>query len=251
MTKIISNKEFYNALAGDYDDMISFDKAVSRKTEILKNFIDQNTKFAADIGCGSGVDSIAFFKLNMNVDAFDPSVEMLNAAKANSMKMGSNISVHNYGADKIPDEFNNKFDLVVSLGNTFANIPETVFLNSLKRCYEIIKTGGRLVLQILNYKKIIENKERIINVTESEEKIFIRFYDFYTEQIVFNILTLNKKTLTERKLSSTQIYPYFVDNFESSLTTVGFNQIKIFSDLKQSEYLESESANLVILAEKT
>jgi len=248
--KIISNTEFYNELAGDYDEMISFEKAVERKQNLLKNYIDQNTKFVADIGCGTGVDSIVFSKLGLNVDAFDSSVQMLNIAETNSKKMNSNVVIHNYQADKIPDEFNNKFDLVVSLGNTFSNIPYDIFPNSLKRYYEILKTGGRLLLQVLNYKKIIENKERIINVNESGDKIFIRFYDFYDEQIVFNILTLNKKNLAERKLFSTKIYPYFIDNFESGLTTVGFSQIKFFGDLKLSQYLESQSTNLVILAKK-
>lgn len=251
MEKIVSNKVFYDELAGDYDEMISFDKAVERKQNILKNFIEKDTKSVADIGCGSGVDSIAFSKLNMNVYAFDPSSEMLKIAETNSKKMNSSIAIHNYQADKIPDEFNNKFDLVVSLGNTISNIPDVLFPNSLKRCYEILKTGGRLLLQVLNYKKIIENKERIINVSESEEKIFIRFYDFYDEQIVFNILTLNKKNLSDRKLYSTQIYPYFLDNFESRLTRVGFDQIKFFADLKLSEYGENQSVNLVILAKKS
>ena len=251
MDKIISNKEFYNKLAPDYDEVISFDKAVEKKQNILKNFIEKETKYVADIGCGTGVDSIVFSKLKMNVDAFDPSIEMLNVAKANSKKMNSNIVIHNYQADKIPDEFNNKFDLVVSLGNTYSNIPENTFLDSLKKCYEILKTGGRLLLQVLNYKKIIENNERIINVNESDDKIFIRFYDFYNEQIVFNILTLNKKDLAERKLISTKIYPYFVDNFESGLTNTGFSQIRFYGDLNLSEYLESQSSNLVILAKKS
>ena len=250
MGKIISNKVFYDELAGDYDDMISFNKAIEKKKNILKNFIDPNTRNIADIGCGTGLDSIIFSKLNMNVDAFDPSGEMLNIAKINSKKMNSSIEIYNYQTDKIPDEFNNKFDLVVSLGNTFSNIPDDLLPNSLKRCYEILKTEGRLLLQVLNYKKIIENRERIINVNENEDKIFIRFYDFYEEQIVFNILTLNKKNLSERKLCSTKIYPYFVNNFESGLTRAGFSQIRFYGDLSLSEYLESQSANLVILSEK-
>ena len=250
MAKIISNTDFYNELAGDYDDMISFNKAVEKKKNILKNFIDRNTRNVADVGCGSGVDSIAFSNLNMNVDAFDPSIEMIKIAETNSKKMNSKIVTHNYQADKIPNEFNNKFDLVISLGNTFSNIPNDLFPNSLKRCYEILKTEGRVVIQILNYKKIIENKERIINVTESENKIFVRFYDFYEEQIVFNILTLNKKNLSERKLCSTQIYPYLIDNFKKGLSAAGFSQVKFFGDLKLSEYLESQSSNLVIIAIK-
>ncbi len=43
----------------NYDEMISFEKAVENKKKLLKNFIKPEMKYAADLGCGSGVDSIA------------------------------------------------------------------------------------------------------------------------------------------------------------------------------------------------
>ncbi len=59
MEKILPNEVFYDELASDYDDMISFKKTVEKKKNLLKNFVTDEMKSAADIGCGSGVDSIS------------------------------------------------------------------------------------------------------------------------------------------------------------------------------------------------
>ena len=175
MEKILPNNVFYDELASDYDNMISFEKAVEIKKKLFINFVADEMKSAADIGCGSGVDSISLSSLGLKVTSFDPSSEMLKSAKANADRTKAKIDFHNYSADNIPTEFNNNFDLVVSLGNTFANIPPEEFSSSLKRCYQILKPNGHLLIQVLNYEKILAEKQRIVNITAGEKDIS---YDF-------------------------------------------------------------------------
>ena len=59
MDKLLAKNTFYDELASEYDEMISFETAIDKKKILLQTFINQNSKNAADIGCGSGVDSIA------------------------------------------------------------------------------------------------------------------------------------------------------------------------------------------------
>ena len=151
MKNILPNKAFYDELASDYDDMISFENAVEKKKKLLKNFLTSEMKSAADIGCGSGVDSIALSLSGLKVTAFDHSSEMLKIAEANAARMNAKIELHNYSADNIPVEFNSQFDLVVSLGNTFANISKDKFIDSLKTCQDLLKPKGQLLIQVLNY----------------------------------------------------------------------------------------------------
>jgi len=250
MEKILPNNIFYDELASDYDNMISFEKAVEIKKKLLKNFVTAEMKSAADIGCGSGIDSISLSSLGLKVNSFDPSTEMLKIAKANSERMNVKIEFHNYTADNIPAELNGQFDLVVSLGNTFANVPEERFLKSLKRCYDILKPNGKFFLQVLNYKKIISEQERIVNINEAEDKYLVRFYDFLDEYLVFNILTFSKAKTSENKLISTQIYPHTVKNFESGLERAGFCTVQFYSDFQLSPFKAEQSKDLVILASR-
>lgn len=248
MEKNLPNKVFYDELASDYDNMISFEKAVENKKKLFKNFIKPEMKFAADIGCGSGVDSIALSSLGLTATAFDPSIEMLKKAEVNSKKMKVKVEYHNYTADNIPKDFDERFDLVVSLGNTFANIPVENFVDSLKRCCDILRPNGQLLIQVLNYEKILADKQRIVNITEKADKYFIRFYDFVDEQIIFNILTFSKANPSESKLISTKIYPYSSEFLSSELRKAGFRSTNFYSNLELSPFSKEKSKDLVIWA---
>ena len=250
MKNILPNKAFYDELASDYDDMISFENAVEKKKKLLKNFLTSEMKSAADIGCGSGVDSIALSLSGLKVTAFDHSSEMLKIAEANAARMNAKIELHNYSADNIPVEFNSQFDLVVSLGNTFANISKDKFIDSLKTCQDLLKPNGQLLIQVLNYKKIILENQRIVNITEGKDNYFIRFYDFLDEYILFNILTFTKTDPTQYKLISTKIYPHSVENFMSGLELAGFGSFQFYSNFELSSFKMEQSKDLVVRAIK-
>lgn len=249
MVKILSNTDFYNEIASGYDDMVSFGKLIEKKSKDLAGFIDDKIKSAADIGCGTGVDSIALSLSGLKVTAFDPSSEMISVAKTNAAIYDSQINFYISSSDEIPKEFNDQFDLVVSLGNTFANIPSNKFAESIQRCYRILKPGGRLLVQILNYANILNNEKRIVNIREGKDNYFIRFYDFYNEYLVFNILTFSKLKPSEQSLISTKLFPHSRADFDRELLKTGFYSIQFFSDLGLSDF-NVESKDLIVSAWK-
>lgn len=251
MQTLIDNINFYNELAEDYDSMISFGNSVENKKKLLKSFIHPETKYAADIGCGTGADSISLALNGLKVTAFDPSTEMLRQAEINASNFNVKIDFQNFSAETISKKYNNTFDLIVSLGNTFANIPKESFIDSLKKCSEIIKSKGKLLIQILNYEKILKEKKRIISLKKGEGKYFIRFNDFLDENLVFNLLKFDEQNPSDYKLISTKVYPYVAEDFISELGKIGLTTIELFSNLAQSKYIKTNSDNLIILAIKS
>jgi len=225
---MLSNKDFYDNFAEDYSKMISFDNAIEKRKSLLNNIVQPKIKIAADLGCGTGIDSAAMAQLGLAVTGFDPSGEMIKQAKSNAGKASLKIDFENCGISKIPAAFNQKFELVISLGNTFANIERVSFQSSLKRCYDLLKGQGNLFIQVLNYKMILKEKNRIVNITESKEHFFIRFYDFIKDEIKFNILKFSKADPKVNKLITTTVYPYTAKDFNNSLLEAGFESVKIF-----------------------
>ncbi len=148
-----------------------------------------------------GVDSISLSQLGLNVTSFDPSLEMINTARTNSEKHNCKIDFHNFSANEIPKTFYNKFDLVVSLGNTFANIPFTKIEKSVAKLFKLLKKDGRVLIQILNYEKILREKERIVNITKKDDEYFIRFYDFGKKDLTFNILKFNADQTSQERIN--------------------------------------------------
>ena len=247
---MLSNKEFYDNFAEDYSEMISFDNAIEKRRSLLNNIVQPKMKYAADLGCGTGIDSATLTQLGLAVTGFDPSSEMIKQAKNNAGNKNLEIDFANHGITEIPTAFNQKFDLAISLGNTFANIERESFQSSINKCYDLLKEQGSIFIQVLNYKMILKEKKRIVNITESEEHFFIRFYDFIKDEIKFNILKFSKTNPKENNLITTTIHPYTSKDFNNSLLDAGFRSVKIYSDLNRNEFDENRSKDLFIEAVK-
>lgn len=250
MNNLETKENFYDSISSFYDDMINFEKALEIRKSAFKKLIPEGSNFAADLGCGSGLDSIALSLNGLNVSAFDLSPEMIKHAKMNAKKFNVEIDFNNSSTAQIPNSFNNKYSFVVSMGNTFANFNYAAFQQTIKVISSLLIENGQAVIQILNYHQILQVKERIINITESSEKYFVRFYDFVNEEIWFNILSFSKSKTNERKLVTTPIYPYYKKDFSDELLKNNFRNIQFFSSLNKEPFDETTSKDLLIIAQK-
>lgn len=245
-----SSTDFYNDISAFYDEMVGFSSALQRRKDLLKKFITDKTSSAADLGCGTGIDSIALSMNGLRVTGFDISEEMIKKAKSNAKKSRVKIPFIKSGIDKIPVMFYNKFDLVVSLGNSLANLDEKMLIAGVPKMHKLLKQEGLLVVQILNYTRILKDKERIVNINEGGDSIIIRFYDFLPTKLNFNILKINKNDYSKRELNTTSIYPYDKKTFLSLLKKNGFRKIKFYGSLDLKPFDKFTSNDLVIIAEK-
>ncbi len=247
---MLDNQEFFDELSVQYDSMIPFEKAIKRKEELFQNLIKGTSKTVADLGCGTGSDSLALTSLGNKVTSFDPSAQMLNKARINAKSSGLDFDSYQFGVSQIPDEFNGKYDEVISFCNSFANIPTDEFDSSVCKCFSLLREKGKLYIQILNYEKILLEKKKIVSITTGEEKYFVRFYDFNENHIVFNILQFDKAKPADHQLISTKIYPYSTDDFTMALKKAGFKTINYFGSFNFTPFDPQTSNDLIITAVK-
>ncbi len=248
--KVKSNENFFDEISVFYDEMVNLNSAFERRKNVLSNLISSEIKNVADLGCGSGLDSISLANLGFKVEAFDLSAKMISRAKQNAKNAGVKVKFHKSSLDKIPTEFKNKFDAAVSLGNTLANLDKKKLALAVKNASKILNDKGIFLVQILNYSGIISANERIININENDSKMFVRFYDFYPEHLNFNVLTVNKNNLKEKELYTTKLFAHTKKEFEEILKKNGFTKIKFFGGFNKSKFEPKKSKDLVILAEK-
>jgi ubiquinone/menaquinone biosynthesis C-methylase UbiE len=245
-----SAQNFYNTLSADYDSMINFDASILKRKEALKNFISAEDETAADLGCGSGLDSIALSQLGLKVTGFDISEDMINAAAGNAARYKADAEFHAFPMNHIPKQFNNKFSLAVSLGNSIANIEKKKLIPSLARMHSVLKPGGHILIQILNYERILAAKERIVGITQKENSTFIRFYDFEKERTFFNILKIEKTEKIQHALITTEIFPYKSAALIKLVKDAGFKKVQKYGGLNRSDYIAGQSPDLVLSAYK-
>lgn len=138
---------------------------------LISEFVEPNLhKTALDVGCGSGILSIALAKLNIDVDSCDTDKQATEATLTNAKK--NNVKLNKIWTGSITDT-NKKYNLII------ANIIADVILVLSKDLKNALEKNGYLIISgILNkYKdqilKEFSNLELIKNLTKGEWESFI------------------------------------------------------------------------------
>lgn len=247
---MLKSEDFYDYLSADYDGMINYDEALKKRQRALVPFISRLAGRAADLGCGTGIDSIALALNGFQVEGFDNSSGMLKKAKINAKRYGVKINFHKFSLDAIPESYYGRYAFITSLGNTLANLNPGNLNKVFNIISKLLTKGGRVLIQILNYDRILKEKERIVSITEYEDSIFVRFYDFPDNNVNFNILQFDRTNYRNKKLITTRLYPYCSDYIFSKLKESGISKLELFGDLEKSSYNQFTSKDIVIMGEK-
>ncbi len=246
--KVLDTGEFYNKIAPKYLGLTN--KSNSRKKKLLTHFIKPNAKTAADIGCGAGNDSIIIDSYGLKVTGFDVSEEMISVAKINAQNNNSIITFINESSAKISEKYFGRFDFILSIGNTFANLSTYDLNRTIEKMYLMLDDGGTVLIHILNYELITNQDNRIVNITEDNERTYVRFYDFEKNFWNFNIMHYSNNNKSDRELITTKIYPHFPNSVITKMENAGFMKIQKFEDLEKNRFNIETSKDLYILAEK-
>lgn len=246
--KNISPKEFYDEISPFYDHMTSFKNRVEKEKETFQKWL-QHLSFHSvlDVGCGSGIHSIAMSLLEKKVIGMDLSYSLLEKAWHNSMEYQFQIPFIQGSMTQIPFTSSAQFDCILCLGNTLPHLLDKKDVSLFfQQSLAILAPKGFLALQLLNYEKILSEKERIINIRRINDCTIIRFYDFWEDNLGFNILKIEENN--QYQLYSTVLYPYTSEEIIKLLSEAGFSHYSIYGDMQWNEFDPAVSKNVVILA---
>lgn len=240
-----NNTSFFDETSEFYDSMIDSNRAIDRKIKLFSK-LKVKYEIVADLGCGSGIDSMALSECNNAVDAFDPSPKMIKLAEKTALENTFEINFHNFAIEDIPKQFDEKYSFICSLGNTIANIDPKNLTQSFQKIKNILKPNGRALIHILNFNLILSKKERILNITETGNTNFIRFYDFVDDHIVFNILKFTKDNPKKYKLISTKLFPHTSESILRKLNTANFSSVDFYGSFNFEMFDIANSKDLLI-----
>jgi glycine/sarcosine N-methyltransferase len=245
---------FYDALADDYDAMTLFDERFAKEVPAFRELVRQYAVTSAlDAGCGTGFHSILLASLGVQVTGIDVSEEMV-------LKAGENARIRGVAPRFVRSEFasvslrtTSPVDAVFCLGNSLAHLTAGSDLTESLRAFSgILKPGGHLIIQLLNYQKILAERKRIINVRQTADALFVRFYDFGDPLITFNILKITNlsggpshilESVKLRPLQSTQLTPHLI--------STGFEPVSAYGSIALDAFDPAKSADLVLVARKS
>jgi len=245
---------FYKALSPDYDRMTRFGDRLRAEQDMLSQWLKRYPfKSVVDVACGTGLHSIALKKLGVEVVGVDNSPEMLKQAEQNARLQNVAIKWLAAPMQNLKKYLKQSFDGLLCLGNSLPHLlSEEDLRRTLESFFALLNDGGRVVIQILNYSRILRDQERIVHISQEGDKQFIRFYDFIDPLIRFNLLTIHwQQQKASHQLISTELYPYRREELEKTLQQAGFTNLEYFGNMQFAPYDDRQSTNLVMVAEKT
>jgi 2-polyprenyl-3-methyl-5-hydroxy-6-metoxy-1,4-benzoquinol methylase len=231
--------------------MIDFEKRFLNEKSVITAIASKyNIRSAVDAGCGTGFYSLLLAWLGVKVTAADVSSEMISRLKQHATEMKLNVEIVLSDFQHLADVVHQKVDAVFCLGNTLPHLlSNDDLLESLRGFKSLLNSNGILILQLLNYQKIMKQQVRIQNVKERGGKTFVRFYDYQNNTIAFNILTLERNgNQIVHHLQTTTLNPLTSSHLTEQLTTAGFKQVVHHGSLSLEPFDEVASHDLVIVA---
>ncbi len=244
---------FYDRLAPDYDDMTGFGNRFVQEKPFFRLLVENHhIATALDAGCGTGFHSLLLAQLGVRVTAVDISGEMLERLERHGREMKLDITRARSDFSGVRKVAPGPFDAVFCMGNTIPHLlSEADIRKALADFAAILRPGGMLTLQMLNYDRILATRERIQGARESNGVTYVRFYDFDDNRglVLFNILRLETKDdkLTAG-LITVPLLPVTGARIMSMLEECGYQGIKTFGSIAKDPFDTAVSKDLVILA---
>jgi glycine/sarcosine N-methyltransferase len=245
--------DFYEQLSGCYDRMTRFEARLQAEEPILQLWLERHRiERALDAACGTGVHAILLALKGVRTAGADISMAMLDRAREHATRLGADVRWLQAPLQELSGHFSETFDAVFCLGNSIPHLLEDSDLERAVGSFtDLIRPGGLLLLQLLNYHRILQEQERIVAIQRSPDVEFIRFYDFLGERLRFNVLTIEGNAeRPHHQLHGTILRPYRSDELVPALKAGGFDRTEIFGDMRRSPFEPERSANLVIAALK-
>lgn len=254
-------KERYAVFIGRYYDMmVNWEKRLGYEFPILFNlFKKYNIHSVLDLGVWTGEYTINLAKKGLNrginkILGLDHNSVMIEMCEKKKEKLPADIrknikfmltSFKNLSKN-IPD----KYDVAICMGNALPYIPLDV-ANLFKEVSSMLREkNGLLVLQILNFDKIIKTKKRLLNFTiqkskedEHKEHLAMEFFDMVEDGCVLHHVVVfdsdGKNWIYKGTTTIPICYPS-KDEIEKALKEAGFNNISFSGSMGeyQGEYGE-------------
>lgn len=245
--------DFYESLAPDYDRMTRTRERFQTEEALLRAFIDPaRHKNALDLACGTGLHAITLARMGLSVTAVDNSAAMLRKARANADETGSRIEWAETSMENAHPFLNRSFDAILCLGNS---LPHLLTPEARQKAFEgfgrLTAPGGILLLQLLNYSRVLERRERVVAVNREGGREFVRFYDFEEKLLTFNLLTIDEQQgRLSHELRSTLLYPLEWRETLERISPLGLERPKVYGGLDRSPFDPKSSKNLVVAARR-
>lgn len=237
---------FYESIADYYDHIFPLNPA---QPDYVKNdHLDISEKKLLDVGCGTGSLSIALAPHFKEVTAIDPDKSMLDLAITKAGKDHPNLAFHPWGMLEIESKFRpGQFDTILCFGNTLVHLgSEEEILDFLRQAKQILKPGGKLLLQIIHYDRIFDRKLTALPTIENDAVKFARNYYYPEDENSLDFETiLSIKESGNVIRNNLRLLPIRSKRLRELIAQAGFSDAMAYGSFKKDAFSNDSIAFIV------
>ena len=238
---------FYKSIAEVYNKIFPLNPGQVAFTN--RTFTQTGDISLLDIGCGTGSLSLALsatFKTVVGIDLDETMLEKAKIAEEDS----THLEFIRLDMLEIDTRFDpGTFDGIVCFGNTLVHLSSLEQISLFfGKCYRLLTPKGKLLIQIINYDRILDQKINWLPTLETDDIQFIRNYHYHSGKHRIDFETMLTIKATNQVIRNrVPLIPVRKSEIEAALMDAGFSNLNFFGNFK-GEALRSDSIPMVIEA---
>ena len=243
----------------EYRRVIAWEARIKREGPFLTETLERAPERSVlDVGCGTGEHTAFFARLGARSLGIDRSEKMIARAKDHEARAEGRFLLGDVTcAPELCKEA--PFGLALCLGNMLPHITEDATLEAfLQAVGGALLPRGLLVLQILNYQRILDQGIRHLPVNfrqgdGEEELVFLRLIQpVSSRRILLFPTTLSvdaekSEPVSLRRTRRVELRPWTAGQLVPAFEGAGF-QVELYGDLEGGGFVDQESHDLVMVA---
>lgn len=239
--------DFYTTLSKFYDLVFP---AGEPQLQFFKQLVDsEGFTSALDLACGTGTYTLEFARWGLQAKGLDLSEEMIAQARHKAEAEGLTVEYQVGDMSQLPETLDN-YDLVICIGNSLVHLLSTAEINkALQSFAQALKPKGKLVLQIVNYDRILDQQLAGLPLISRPEAglTFERIYHHREDGLIDfeSVLTV----AGESWRSSVPLFPLRRKPLEQLVQAAGLTVEAVYGGFNQSP-LNDQAQALVLVASK-
>lgn len=238
---------FYEEISKYYDNIFP---TGDEQVRFLKEVLGTAPKSVLDIACGTGGYSLELAMQGYSVTAVDLDAEMVYQLDKKLQKEGPSIKILQSNMLELDSKLSDKFNLAFCIGNSIVHLENILQIKEfLIVAKKLMETDGSLVLQIINFDRILLRDIKSLPTIE-DKKLGLSFERNYRYDKQSNTIYFNTRLSVDGRISENEIplYPLLQDELVEAVLDAGFKKIKLFGDFNGSEFDKYNSFMLVLWA---
>jgi glycine/sarcosine N-methyltransferase len=238
--------DFYKNISDYYDSI--FPTSPIQADFVKDSFSNTHDITLLDVGCGTANLCISLAPHFKKIIGIDPDESMLDIAREKAKAVKVALDFLALGMLDIEKHFNS-LDGILCLGNTLVHLnSKEEILAFLKQARSALHQDGKLLMQIINYDRIIDRDIRFLPTIENDGIKFIRNYHYDAKKNSIDFETILSVESEEGELRNLiQLYPIRKEQLKNLLKEAGFGAVSFYGNFKRDP-LSPESIPMVLEA---